>query len=61
MSTATEAPSQFTAGAIAKTLGVSEAKVKKAIAGLNLEPVAKKGVCNYYGPAQVEQIKAALG
>ncbi len=61
MSSPNETPSQFTAGAIAKTLGVSEAKVKKAITTLSLEPVARKGVCNYYGPAQVEQIKAALG
>lgn len=57
----TSASGPFTAAAMAKTLGASEAKVKKAITALNLEPVAKKGVCNYYSPAQMAQIKASLG
>ena len=53
-------PDLLTAGNIAKTLGLPEAKVKKAIVELKLEPVAKKGPCNYYGPAQMEQIRAAV-
>ena len=47
-------------GNIAKKLGVSDAKVKKAIASLKLSPDAKKGVCAYYGPAAVKKIGSAL-
>jgi hypothetical protein len=50
----------FTAGAIAKTLGVSDGKVKKAITELKLKPEAKKGVCNYYGKSALEKIRKAL-
>ena len=50
----------LTAGNIAKELGVSDAKVKKAIAALGLEPAAKKGVCSYYPKGAVAKIKAAL-
>lgn len=53
--------SNLSAGAIAKELGVPEAKVKKAIAALNLEPAAKKGVCNLYAVDAIPQIKAAIG
>jgi hypothetical protein len=50
----------LTAGNIAKTLGVSDGKVKKAIQELGLKPVAKKGVCNYYGKDAVPKIKAVV-
>jgi len=50
----------FTAGNIAKTIGVSDAKVKKAIQDLGIKPQAKKGVCNYYGKDIVTKIKGAL-
>ena len=50
----------ITAANIAKELGASPAKVKKAIEELNLKPVAKKGVCTYYGKDAVKKIKAAL-
>ena len=50
----------FTAGAIGKELGVSDAKVKKAIQTLGLKPVAKKGVCNYYGKDAIAKVKTAL-
>jgi hypothetical protein len=50
----------LTAGNIAKTLGVSDAKVKKAIQTLGIKPVAKKGVCNYYGRDAVAKVKGAL-
>jgi len=49
-----------TAANIAKDLGVSDGKVKKAIAELKLAPDAKKGVCCYYGPAAKKKIAAAL-
>ncbi|MBI1949729.1 MAG: hypothetical protein HYS27_28840 [Deltaproteobacteria bacterium] len=49
-----------TAANIAKELGVSDGKVKKAIAELKLAPDAKKGVCCYYGPAAKKKIAAAL-
>lgn len=50
----------LTAGNIAKTLGVSDAKVKKAIQTLGLKPVAKKGACTYYGKDAVSRVKSAL-
>jgi len=50
----------LTAGNIAKSLGVSDAKVKKAIQELGIKPQAKKGVCNYYGKEVVTKIKGAL-
>jgi hypothetical protein len=50
----------LTAGNIAKALGVSDAKVKKAIQHLGIKPEAKKGVCNYYAKDVVKKIKGAL-
>jgi Mn-dependent DtxR family transcriptional regulator len=50
----------ITAGKIAKELGVSDAKVKKAIKELGLEPKAKKGVCAYYSRDVTAIIKKAL-
>ncbi len=50
----------LTAGDIAKTLGASDAKVKKAIKELAIEPAAKKGVCNYYRRDALPKIKAAV-
>jgi predicted transcriptional regulator len=57
---ATEPKALMTAGAIAKELGVSDAKVKKAIAELALAPKEKKGSCNYYGPDALKKIQGAL-
>jgi len=57
----TQAPTLLTAGALAKTLGVTDAKVKKAILELGLTPAAKKGCCSYYGPEDVAKLKAVLG
>lgn len=51
----------LTAGAIAKAVGASDAKVKKAIKDLGIEPRAKKGVCNMYGKDVVAKVKKALG
>lgn len=50
----------LTAGAIAKTIGASDAKVKKAIKDLGLQPRAKKGVCSYYAKDVLPKIKAAV-
>jgi len=50
----------LTAGAIAKAIGASDAKVKSAIKTLGIQPKAKKGVCNYYGPDAVAKVKKAL-
>lgn len=50
----------ITSGKIAENLGISPAKVKKAIQELNIEPDAKKGVCAYYGPESVQKIEAKL-
>jgi hypothetical protein len=51
----------LTASKIAAALEVPDAKVKKAIAALGLEPAAKKGVCSYYDKSAIPQIKKALG
>ncbi|MFA6001627.1 MAG: hypothetical protein WC828_05875 [Thermoleophilia bacterium] len=50
----------LTAGKIAKEIGVSDARVKKAIKELGLEPDAKKGACSYYSKAAISKIKKAL-
>ncbi|MBC7950869.1 MAG: hypothetical protein H7Z12_03485 [Rhodospirillaceae bacterium] len=50
----------MTAGAIAKELGVTDTKVKKAIKQLALEPVAKKGCCSYYAKDKLAEIKAVM-
>jgi hypothetical protein len=57
---ANEAAPMMTAATMAKELGVSDAKIKKAIAALGIQPEAKKGVCNYYGADTLKQVKAAL-
>lgn len=49
-----------TASAIAKDLEVSDAKVKKIIKDLGVEPAAKKGCCSYFSASSVDRIKAAL-
>ncbi|KIL97483.1 hypothetical protein CCC_00544 [Paramagnetospirillum magnetotacticum MS-1] len=48
-------------GNIAKELGVSDGKVKKAIKELGLEPAAKKGVCSFFFRDAVAKIKASVG
>jgi len=50
----------FTAGNIAKELGVSDAKVKKAIQELKIEPTSTKGVCNYYSKDVIAKIKKVV-
>ncbi|HAR96408.1 MAG TPA: hypothetical protein DCR97_10670 [Deltaproteobacteria bacterium] len=50
----------LTAGGIAKELGVSDAKVKKAINELAIQPKAKKGACSYYARDELTKIKEAL-
>lgn len=49
----------LTAGTIAKELGLPDARVKKAIKDLGLEPKAKKGVCNLYGRDALAKVKKA--
>ncbi len=50
----------FTAGDIAKALKTSDAKVKKAIKDLAIQPTTKRGVCNLYAPDVVTKVKAAV-
>ncbi len=50
----------LTAGTIAKGLGVSDVKVKKAIKELGIKPAAKKGVCNSYSAEVLKKVKSAL-
>jgi hypothetical protein len=56
----TQTPTLFTAGAMAKELGVSDAKIKKAITELGLTPASKKGCCSYFTPEDLTKLKAAL-
>ncbi len=49
-----------TAGNMAKALGISDAKVKKAIQELGIKPAAKKGVCSYYTKESLARVKAAV-
>ena len=57
---ATDPKALLTAGAIAKELGVSDAKVKKAITELGLAPKEKKGACSYYGMDALKKVQGAL-
>lgn len=57
---AAEKEDVLTAGSIAKELGISEAKVKKAIKDLAIDPKMKKGVCCYYSRDALADIKAAV-
>jgi hypothetical protein len=50
----------LTAGALAKQLGVSDGKVKKALKELAIEPKAKKGVCAYYGKDALTKLKPVV-
>lgn len=57
---ATKKSDLLTAGNIAKVLGISDVKVKKAIRTLGIKPKAKKGVCSYYSKDAVAKVKAAI-
>jgi len=50
----------YTAGKLAKELGVSQGKVKKLLAALDIQPDEVKRNCKYYGSATLEKLKAAL-
>jgi hypothetical protein len=50
----------LTAGAMAKALGASDAKVKKALKDLRIKPKAKKGVCSYYGQDALAKVRTAV-
>ncbi len=50
----------MTAGDIAKLLKTSDAKVKKAIKDLAIQPSAKRGVCNLYGADAVTKVRSAV-
>ena len=57
----TDTQTLFTAGAMAKDLAVSDAKIKKAIKDLKIEAAAKKGCCSYFTAEDMKKIKNALG
>jgi hypothetical protein len=50
----------LTAANIAKSLGVSDGKVKKAIQTLGIKPAAKKGICNLYSKDVIPKLKSAM-
>ncbi|WP_156886921.1 hypothetical protein [Pleomorphomonas oryzae] len=49
-----------TVGVIAKEIGVSDTKVKKAIEALKIEPVGKRGICKLYATEVLEAVKKVL-
>ena len=55
-----ESQTLFTASVLAKELGVSDAKVKKAIKDLNIVATAKKGCCNCYSQADLDRLRGTL-
>lgn len=57
---ANEKTDLLTAANMAKALGVSDARVKKAIQALGIKPQAKKGVCSYYSKDTMAKVKTAL-
>lgn len=50
----------LTSGKMAESLGVSPAKIKKALTDLGIEPTSKKGACSYYDSAVLTKVKSAL-
>jgi hypothetical protein len=58
--TAEKGGEMYTAGKLAKTLGISQGKVKKLIEAQGIEPDEVKRGCKYYGPVTLEKLKAAL-
>jgi hypothetical protein len=60
MSTKTAKDTLYTAGKVAKELGVKPGDVKKAITSLGIKPDVVKGACSYYTEATVKKIKKGL-
>lgn len=50
----------YSAGKLAKKLGVSQGKLKKIIEAEDIEPDEVKRGCKYYSAATAEKIKALL-
>jgi hypothetical protein len=50
----------YSAGAIAKELDATPAKVKRALADLEIEPDFVKAGCNYYYAERMSQVRTAL-
>jgi len=50
----------YTAAKLAEELGISQGKVKKLLASLEIEPDEVKRGCKYYGSEALQQVKAAL-
>ena len=54
------ADEMYTAAKLAKALGVSQGKVKKLQASLEIEPDDVKRNCRYYGGQTLKKLEAAL-
>ena len=50
----------YTAGKLAKALGISQGKVKKLIEVQGIQPDEVKRGCKYYGTVTLEKLKATL-
>lgn len=57
---ATMANEMYTAAKLAEALGVSQGKVKKLLASLEIEADEVKRNCKYYGSGALARLKAAL-
>jgi hypothetical protein len=55
------AEAMYTAAKLAEALGVSQGKVKKLLASLEIEPDQVKRNCKYYGSQTLKKLEAALG
>ncbi|MGA2297235.1 MAG: HTH domain-containing protein [FCB group bacterium] len=60
MATISTGPKMLTAGKLAEQLGVSPAKVKKAIQDLKIKPDLIKANCNYYSEGTAKKIQKAI-
>jgi hypothetical protein len=55
-----EIPTLYTASAMAKFLGVPEAKAKEATKEIGFAPVARKSCCAFYGTEEMAKLVATL-
>ncbi len=58
---ATKNDDLLSAGKLAKEIGISAAKVKKAIEALDLQPDNVRCGCKYYSKDRIPEIKKAAG
>ncbi|MFQ5891441.1 MAG: hypothetical protein ACE5HW_01440 [Candidatus Methanofastidiosia archaeon] len=50
----------LSSGKLAKELGISGPKLKKALEAAGIEPDMRKGVCSYYSIDRLDEIKKKI-